>query len=435
VSTSVALPTVGFAGMTHLGLVSSVAGAERGFDMVCFDPDSALIDRIAAGTLPVVEPDLDALIARNRPRLAFTADARALRGCDVVYVAPDVATDEEGRSDLATIERLLAMAFDNTRADTVVVVLSQVPPGFTRSRQRAGRTLICQVETLIFGRAVERALHPERTIIGLEDAAQLLPPVYRTYLAAHGNPPLLPMRYESAELAKVSINCCLVASVSVANTLGELCEHLGADWSEIAPALKLDRRIGPYSYLTPGLGIAGGNLERDLATVLRLSAEFGTDAGVVDAWLASSRHRKNWAFDVLKAELLTHAAEPRIAVLGLTYKENTHSIKNSAAVALVRQLAACEVAVFDPIVKADIVPAARKASSMLDCIAGADAVAIMTPWPEFKSLDPASLAREMRGRLLLDPYGLLAGPAVAALGLDYFTLGAPPLRAERHRNA
>jgi UDPglucose 6-dehydrogenase len=429
VSTSVAASTVGFVGMTHLGLVSSVAGAERGFYMVCFDPDPALIERIAEGTLPVVEPDLEALIARNTPRLAFTANPRALRGCDVVYVAPDVATDEEGRSDLATIERLLAMAFDNTRADTVVVLLSQVPPGFTRSRQRAGRTLIYQVETLIFGRAVERALHPERTIIGLEDPAQLLPPVYRTYLAAHGNPPLLPMRYESAELAKISINCCLVASVSVANTLAELCEHLGADWSEIAPALKLDRRIGSYSYLTPGLGIAGGNLERDLATVLRLSAEFGSDAGVIDAWIANSRHRKNWAFDVLKAELLTHAAAPRIAVLGLTYKENTHSLKNSAAVALVRQLAACEVAVFDPIVNADVVPAARKASSMLDCIAGTDAVAIMTPWPEFKSLDPASIARGMRGRLLLDPYRLLAGPAVVALGLDYFTLGAPPLRA------
>jgi UDPglucose 6-dehydrogenase len=429
VSTSVAAPTVGFAGMTHLGLISSVAGAERGFDMVCFDPDPALIERIAEGSLPVVEPDLEALIARNKPRLAFTADPRALRGCDVIYVAPDVATDEEGRSDLVTIERLLAMAFDNTRADTVVVVLSQVPPGFTRSRQRAGRTLIYQVETLIFGRAVERALHPERTIIGLEDTAQPLPPVYRSYLAAHGNPPLLSMRYESAELAKISINCCLVASVSVANTLGELCEHLGADWSEIAPALKLDRRIGPFSYLTPGLGIAGGNLERDLATVIRMSAEFGTDAGVIDAWIANSRHRKNWAFDVLKAELLTHAAAPRIAVLGLTYKENTHSIKNSAAVALVRQLAACEVAVFDPIVKTAVVPAARKASSMLDCIAGADAVAIMTPWPEFKSLDPASIARGMRGRLLLDPYRLLAGTAVAALGLDYFTLGAPPLRA------
>jgi UDPglucose 6-dehydrogenase len=430
-----ASPTVGFVGMTHLGLVSSVAAAERGFDVVCFDPDPALIGRIAQGILPVVEPQLEALAARNAQRLTFTADADALRSCDVVYVAPDVATDDQGRSDLATIERLLALTFDNTRTDAIIVVLSQVPPGFTRSHRRADRTLIYQVETLIFGRAIERALHPERTIVGLEDPTRTLPVTYRAYLAAHGDPPLLPMRYESAELAKISINCCLVASVSVANTLAELCEHLGADWSEIAPALKLDRRIGPASYLTPGLGIAGGNLERDLATVLRLGADLDTEVGVVAAWIANSRHRRRWALEVLETELLGRAKAPRIAVLGLAYKENTHSIKNSAAVALAQQLTACEVAVFDPVVKGDVAPAARQTSNALDCVAGADAVAIMTPWPEFKTLDPATLSRAMRGRLLIDPYRVIAGSAAAALGLDYFTLGAPPLRATGHRDA
>jgi UDPglucose 6-dehydrogenase len=209
------------------------------------------------------------------------------------------------------------------------VALSQVPPGYTRARQRLGRTLIYQVETLIFGRAVERALNPERTIIGLPDPVAPLPPAYHAYLQGHGNPPLLPMRLESAELAKISINCCLVASVAVANTLSELCERIGADWSEIAPALKLDRRIGPHSYLTPGLGIAGGNLERDLATVLRFAEAHHTDAGVVAAWVANSRHRKAWSAQVVKAELLEKNPRARIAVLGLAYKENTHSIKNS----------------------------------------------------------------------------------------------------------
>ena len=99
------------------------------------------------------------------------------------------------------------------------------------------------------------------------------------------------MRYESAELAKISINCCLVASVTVANTLAEFCERIGADWSEIVPALKLDRRIGPYAYLTPGLGIAGGNLERDLATVQRLSDAHGTEAGLISAWPPTAGYR------------------------------------------------------------------------------------------------------------------------------------------------
>ena len=160
------------------------------------------------------------------------------------------------------------------RPDAVVVILSQVPPGFTRARQRAGRALHYQVETLIFGRAIERALYPERFIVGCADPTAPLPPAYRQFLDAFGCP-ILPMRYESAELAKISINMCLVASVSVANTLAELCEQIGADWSEIVPALRLDRRIGPHAYLTPGLGIAGGNLERDLATVCALADRAG----------------------------------------------------------------------------------------------------------------------------------------------------------------
>src|SRR3970282_1279053 len=153
-----------------------------------------------------------------------------------------------------------------------IVVLAQVPPAFTRGKQRPGRLLYYQVETLIFGRAVERALQPERYIVGCADPALPLPPAYQGFLQAHGCP-ILPMRYESAELAKISINMFLVASVSTANTLAELCEKTGAEWSEIVPALKLDKRIGPHSYLAPGLGIAGGNLERDLATVCRFADE------------------------------------------------------------------------------------------------------------------------------------------------------------------
>ena len=142
------------------------------------------------------------------------------------------------------------------------------------------------------------------------------------------------MRYESAELAKISINMCLVASVTVANTLAELCENIGADWSEIAPALKLDRRIGPYSYLTPGLGIAGGNLERDLATVERLAAEHSTDASIVRAWTHNSRHRRDWSRAHHSHRSTDSKPEATIAVWGLAYKENTHSIKNSPLLAM-----------------------------------------------------------------------------------------------------
>jgi len=117
--------------------------------------------------------------------------------------------------------------------------------------------LFYQVETLIFGQAVERALAPERVIVGCRDPKAALPEPYSTYLKAF-DCPILPMRYESAELSKISINVCLVASIGATNMMAELCEGIGADWSEIVPALRLDRRIGRHAYLAPGLGIAGG---------------------------------------------------------------------------------------------------------------------------------------------------------------------------------
>ncbi len=417
-------PVIGFAGMTHLGLVSGVSATEKGFTLVCFDPDASRIAALQRGELPVSEPQLDDLVRNNAARLRFTADPADLKACDVVYVAPDVATDDQGRSDLGVINSLLDTVFDAARPDAVLVVLSQVPPGFTRGKQRAGRLLYYQVETLIFGRAVERAMYPERYIIGCADPAKPLPPAFRTFLEAHGCP-ILPMRYESAELAKISINMCLVASVSTANTLAELCEKIGADWSEIVPALKLDRRIGQFSYLAPGLGIAGGNLERDLATVCRFADEHGTDAGVVRAWIANSRHRRDWPQRVLQQKILSQVKDPVIAVLGLAYKQDTHSTKNSPALALLQHLQAYRVRVFDPVVPASAAshPKCHAATSELDACIGADAVAVMTPWPQFAKLAMPELAKQMRGTLLLDPYALLDEAACRAAGLDYMTLG------------
>jgi UDPglucose 6-dehydrogenase len=418
-------PTIGYAGMTHLGLCSAIAAASKGFATVGFDADARLVGQLDSGQLPVVEPDLDNCLRDNRARIAFTRDIARLAACDVIYVAPDVPTDDSGRSDLAQLDRLLDLVLASVRPNSAVVVLSQVPPGFTRARQRADRLLYYQVETLVFGRALERATRPERYIVGCPDPSVALPPALEAYLKAF-DCPILPMRFESAELTKISINCCLVASVSVANTLAELCERIGADWSEIAPALKLDKRIGAYSYLAPGLGLAGGNLERDLATVLHFSEEYGTEAGVIAAFVGNSAYRKDWALRTLHEALLVHTPGATLGILGLAYKENTHSVKNSPSLALIRHLAPWALRVFDPVVPASAAPhpAATGAESALAAAQGVDALAIMTPWPEFRRLSCIDLAKAMRGRLVLDPYRVLDGVAARAAGLDYRTLGA-----------
>ncbi len=422
---SAAAPVIGYAGMTHLGLNSAVAAAERGFAVVAFDPDGGRIAALQRGEPAVSEPDLPELMAKNRERLAFTGDLAALSRCDVVYVAPDVATDDAGASDLGPLRALIAAVEPALKEDAAMVVLSQVPPGFTRGLARADARTFYQVETLIFGRAIERALHPERFIVGCAEPLLPLPPALAAFLGAFGCP-VLQMRYESAELSKIAINFFLVASISAANTLAELAEHIGADWSEIVPALRLDKRIGQHAYLAPGLGIAGGNLERDLATFVRLGAEAGSDVGVVLAWQANSRHRRFWALRRLHDTVLARLTDPLIGVLGLAYKEDTHSTKNSPSLALIAELRPFRLRAYDPAVKVEPAwhPALAQARDALDACRGADAVAIMTPWRPFKALSPAAMAEVMAGRVVIDPYGVLDARASAAAGLEHHRLGA-----------
>ncbi len=424
-------PRIAYVGMTHLGLCSAAAAAGRGFEVVACDPREERIEALTRLELPVVEPDLREMLQRCCGRLRFTAKLRDLGECDVVVIAPDIPTDESGESDVTGVELLLESVRPELRPDATLVILSQVPPGFTRSRAGAGESLFYQVETLVFGRAMERALNPERLIVGARDPSLELPPAYRAFLESFGCP-ILVMRYESAELAKISINLCLVATITAANTLAEICEAVGGSWSEIAPSLRLDRRIGEHAYLAPGLGIAGGNLERDLATIRRVAMQMGTDARLVDAAVANSQYRRDWVLRTLHAEVLA-ANDAKVAVLGLAYKPNTASTKNSPSLALANALLPFDLNVYDPVAELGgewSHPRTSRASTPMAACRGADAVALMTPWREFAGIDPRELALELRGRCVIDPHGVLDGSRCRQAGLDYFTLGTPPLRAE-----
>ncbi len=418
--------------MTHLG-VNSLAGAlARGFPAMGYDKDPGVIDGLRKGKAPVVEPELAKTLGRHAANAEYTSELAALGRCDVVYIATDVPTDDAGTSDLSGIRSLMDAVSGVLSREAILVVLCQVPPGFTRGFTFPPDRLYYQVETLVFGQAVSRATNPERFIVGCADPAQPLPAALATFLGGF-NCPILPMRYESAELAKISINCCLVASVSVANTLAEICENIGAVWSEIVPALKLDRRIGQYSYLSPGLGIAGGNLERDLATVIRFSEQHKTDAGVIRAWVANSRHRRDWAARTVRKAVLDADPKAAIAIWGLAYKENTHSTKNSPSLATIAQLTDAALRLHDPVVPASVAkhPNVYAATDPLAAAEGAAALMILTPWPQYRAIDPKRIAAALRGRIVIDPYRVLDASAVAEAGLDLYTLGQPPVRAQK----
>ncbi len=425
---------IGFAGLTHLGLVSSIVTAAKGFKVIAYDPDAELCDALRVKQLPILEPDLSELLVANGSRIHFSANPEPLNQCELVFLSLDVPVDKDSRSDLSALDGLIAKVEATLAPSTVFVILSQVPPGFTRRlRDKLSRPhnncafkLFYQVETLIVGRAVERALHPERFIVGCTYPDAALPAAYSELLTAF-DCPILTMRYESAELAKVSINVMLASSVSTSNLLSEVCEVSGAEWSEIVPALRLDRRIGPHAYLNPGLGISGGNLERDLMTVKAVASRLGTDVGIIDEWLSYSRYRRDWVLKILHAEVFSGCENPVIAIWGLTYKPDTASTKNSPALTLIEALRPFAVRVYDP--RAGLVRDSfarhERVESPIEACRVASALAIMTQWPEFSEVDLVAVRDAMCGRVIIDPFGALERNRCEDLGFSYFRLGSP----------
>ncbi len=417
--TAIGHPIIGYAGMTHLGLNSAVAAAQKGFRTVCFDPDSVLTGALQSGNTHINEPDLKEMLRANKDRLTFTSHVSDLQQCDVCYISLDVPTDDQALSDLAPVRAMIDLVNAALAKEALLVVLCQVPPGFTRSLPRAPQSLYYQVETLIFGRAMERALYPERYIIGCADPDLPIDSRLRRYLEAFSCP-LLPMRYESAELAKTAINLFLAAQVCTANTLAEVCEKIGADWQEIIPSLRLDKRIGQHAYIETGLGLSGGNIERDLKTVSNLGYEFGAKVGIPVAYMEHSRYRKQWPATQF-FEYYNGSADFKVGVLGLAYKINTHSVKNSPALELINALPNIPIAAYDPVVKQLENKSVSLTENAYQVAQGADIVFLMTPWDEFKALDWQKLVSGMRGKILIDPYRLI--PSSQVKGFQHCVLG------------
>jgi UDPglucose 6-dehydrogenase len=420
---------IGFVGLSHLGLNYSLATAAKGFDVVAYDPDAMLTARCAAGEFPIEEPGFGELFAQHRDRIRYTSDEKALAECELVFYSVDVRTNDRNESDPSPLTALIRATAPKLSTGTIAVVLSQVAPGYTRQlrtelREVSAADFYYQVETLIFGRAVQRAMQPERFIVGADDPTRSLPAPLQAWHAAF-KCPVLVMGLESAELAKIAINFFLVSTVTTTNTLAEICEAIGADWNEIVPALRLDRRIGPHAYLKPGLGIAGGNLERDLVTVQSLADRHGTEAGIVTAWQRNSRQRRDWAIRQIQRAFPAKDHQAVLAVWGFAYKPDTHSTKNSPSLELMRALRDHRIRAHDPIAQIDAAefPHVMIFSSPLAAAEGADALLVMTPWGSYASLPVKELRKLLRGRVIIDPYAVLDETQCRDLGFEYYRLG------------
>ena len=421
----------GFLGLSHLGLVSSIGWASFGRPVRAVDLDPTPVEMLTRGELPVHEPSLDQLFARHRTWMTFSTDPSTLAGCPLVIVARDVPTDVSNASDTSVVLELVDAAIPQLRPGVTLALMSQVPPGFTRGladrirARRPGLTfrLYYWIETLIFGAAVERYLKPERIMIGCADPTAPLSPELDAGLRRFGCP-ILPMAYESAELTKTAINLYLGAAVTYANTLSDLCEAVGADWGEMVPALRLDKRIGPAAYIRPGLGIAGGNLERDMITLRDLCRARGVNAAFIETMIEYNARRDEWVHRRLHEHAFARTPHPVIAVWGLAYKKNTRSTKNSMSLRVIGDLRGrADVRAWDPVVKAIEVDVPAKIVAERDeALAGADCLLILTDWDEF-GVPSAEGFRSMRRPVVIDCVGVVDQARADLRGVHYVCMG------------
>ena len=422
------------AGLWHLGSVVSACLASLGHTVRGTDPDAACVRELAAGTPPVFEPGLAALVAgqMRAGRLAFAPGCReAFADAEFIFVTFDTPVDDDDQSNLSPIENTFREIAAHAPAGVTIVLMSQVPVGtcadlVAELRSRAPQldfTLIYQPENLRLGEALETFLRPDFLIFGAEPPADPA----RWKRAYEGiDAPHLVMRWASAEMSKHALNSFLATSISFVNELSELAEVCGADIREVAAALKRDRRIGPHAFLRPGPGFAGGTLGRDIQALRRLGARSGRRTPQLDATLAVNRARLEQVAEKLR-EACGGLARRRIALLGLTYKPGTSTLRRSHAIEFARRLAdeGAEIAAFDPQVREAQPETAgiQVCSSAEEAACGADAVVLLTPWPEFRALDLPQLAAATRTPVLLDAHNFLDDEAARRAGWKYAGMG------------
>jgi UDPglucose 6-dehydrogenase len=422
--------TVGVVGLSHLGIVAGACLAADGVPVTAVDSEATVVAALAAGRPPIHEPGLEDLLGHGAP--TFTTDYSALRRCEIVIFAVDTVTDDEHRSDLTALDAHIDKALPWLPEGGVAVVMSQVPLGYTRGlsahlracRPGAAPRVYYWVETLVIGDAVSRYRRPERIIVGAESRAPWAEPALDRLLDRFACP-VFRMDYESAELTKTAINFYLAASVTFANALADLCERTGASMRAMLPALRSDRRIGPAAYIRPGLGIAGGNLERDLVHLRELALRTGVDASIFRLILEGSAARYGWLRSAVERHVLAGRARPRVAVWGLAYKKNTSSTKNSVALRLIAELAGrATLVIYDPVARLAEPPSGVEvARTAADALAGADALVIVTDWDEFSTWAPADVRSALGEGIVIDAVGALDAERARAAGLAYVALG------------
>ncbi|MGW5159812.1 UDP-glucose dehydrogenase family protein [Nonomuraea wenchangensis] len=419
-------------GAGYIGLVTGACFAELGHRVVVRDIDPEKVRLLRAGDVPIYEPGLGDLIARNKERLSFTLDlAEALDGAEVAYVCVDTPPSASGDADLSRVWSVVR-SLEGAKDLKAVVVKSTVPVG-TGSRVRAvldesGLAHVGYASNPEFtaeGTAVHDFLHPDRVVVGASDET-----VARLVADLHGgvDGPVVTMDVRSAEMVKLASNALLATKISFINEIATLCEKTGADVTEVAQAVGLDHRLGPH-FLRAGIGWGGSCFPKDSEALRQLASNTGYHLQLLSAVIEVNNLQKRRAIQQLNDALGTLAGA-RVALLGLTFKPGTDDMREAPSTVLASRLLAegAEVRCWDPMARpgtAEPWASTTRHPTPELAMAEADAAIVVTEWPQLQEVDWAAVAGSMRRPVLYDGRNLLDPAAMRALGFTYMGVGRP----------
>jgi UDPglucose 6-dehydrogenase len=426
-------------GTGYVGLVAGACLAENGNEVICVDKDAAKVRVLQRGRIPIYEPGLEEMVRRNHSekRLTFTtALARGVRNSQIIFIAVGTPTGEDGSADLQHVlgvAKELAQAMNGYK---VIVNKSTVPVGTSGKVREIIRretthpfSVVSNPEFLKQGAAIDDFMKPDRVVIGAEDprAAELMRELYAPFTRTGA--PIMMMDCASAELCKYAANAMLATRISFMNEISNVCEAVNANVDAVRLAVASDRRIGP-SFLFPGVGYGGSCFPKDVKALLRFASDRDYDFRILRAVEAVNDNQKLRLLSKMQKHFGSLKGK-RLAVWGLAFKPKTDDMREAPAVPLIHGMlaAGATVHVYDP----EAMDVAREifgskvhyADNNYAVLSGADALALVTEWNEFREPDYARMRKMMRTPVIFDGRNIYKPETVRAQGFTYFSMGRP----------
>jgi UDPglucose 6-dehydrogenase len=429
-------------GTGYVGLVTGAVFADLGNDVVCVDNDQKKIEALRAGQMPIYEPGLEEMVIRNKDdgRLSFTTDLPGgVRQADVIFIAVGTPPKDTGETDLSHVEAVATQIGRSMDRYKVVVNKSTVPVGtgefvrevITRFQPRPiDFDVVSNPEFLREGSAIEDTLRPDRIVIGApnQQVAMTLVELY-----APLERPMIITDLPSAEVIKYASNAFLAAKISFINAIANICENAGADVSQVMKGMGLDSRIG-MQFLQAGLGYGGSCFPKDVDSLIHTASRFGYDFKLLRSVVEINKERALHLVDMMR-KAMGDLEDKTIAVLGLAFKPNTDDMREAKSLEVVRLLhaAGAQVRAYDPVAmdnaRALLPESVVFCESAYEAAAGADGVALLTEWNEFKYLNLDRLRGLLRHRLIFDARNLYEPERMRRLGFEYYSIGRKPVLA------